>query len=47
MTLPDSNADATSSKYNVQIGEGKGIVIGDNPQVVQQLYGTPPEPQWI
>ena len=45
MTSPDSNADATSSKYNVQIGEGQGIVIGDNPQVVQQFYGTPSEPQ--
>ena len=31
MTSPASD-DATSSKYNVQIGEGKGIVIGDNPQ---------------
>ena len=45
MTSPDSNDDATSSKYHVQIGEGKGIVIGDNPQVVQQFYGTPSEPQ--
>jgi predicted NACHT family NTPase len=45
MTSPDSNADATSSKYNVQIGEGKGIVIGDNPHVVQQFYGPLSEPQ--
>lgn len=37
MTSPDSNDD--SSKYNVQIGEGKGIVIGDNPHVVQYFYG--------
>ena len=41
MTSPDSNDDATSSKYNVQIGEGKGIVIGDNAHVVQHFYGTP------
>ena len=26
---------ASQGKYNVQIGEGKGIVIGDNPQVTQ------------
>jgi hypothetical protein len=26
---------ASQGKYNVQIGEGKGIVIGDNPQVMQ------------
>jgi len=45
MTLPDSNDDATSSKYQVQIGEGQGIVIGDHAQVVQQFYGTPAEPQ--
>ena len=44
MTSPDSNDDATSNKYNVQIGEGKGIVIGDNPHVVQHFYGTPSEP---
>ena len=45
MTSPDSNDDATASKYNVQIGEGKGTVIGDNAQVVQHFYGTPAEPQ--
>src|SRR5258708_7712826 len=45
MTSPDSNDDATSSKYHVQIGEGKGIVIGDHAQVVQQFYGTSSEPQ--
>src|SRR5438105_3435419 len=39
MTSPDSNADATSNKYNVQIGESKGIVIGNNPHVVQHFYG--------
>ena len=44
MTSPDSNDDATSSKYHIQIGEGQGFVIGDNPQVVQQFYGTPSEP---
>jgi NACHT domain/HEAT repeats len=45
MTSPDSNDDAPSSKYNVQIGEGKGIVIGDHAHVVQQFYGAPAEPQ--
>ena len=45
MTSPDPNADETASTYNVQIGEGQGIVIGDNPHVVQQFYGTPTEPQ--
>ena len=45
MTSPDSNADETASTYNVQIGEGQGIVIGDNPHVVQHFYGTPTEPQ--
>ena len=45
MTSPDSNDDATSSKYHIQIGEGQGFVIGDNPQVVQQFYGTPLESQ--
>ncbi len=45
MTSPDSNDDATSSKYHVQIGEGKGIVIGDHAQVVQQFYGTSSESQ--
>ncbi len=44
MTSPDSNADTPPSKYTIQIGEGQGIVIGDNAQVTQ-LYGTPPEPQ--
>jgi len=29
---------ASKSKYNVQIGEGKGIIIGDNAQVTQ-TYG--------
>ena len=29
---------ASQSKYNVQIGEGKGIVIGDNAQV-HQTFG--------
>jgi hypothetical protein len=45
MTSTDSDADMTSSKYNVQIGEGQGTVIGDNPHVVQHFYSTPPEPQ--
>ncbi len=45
MISPDSNADATSSKYHVQIGEGQGIVIGDNPPVVQHFSGIPSEPQ--
>ena len=40
MTSPDSNDDATSNKYHVQIGEGQGIVIGDNAQVVQRS-GSP------
>jgi hypothetical protein len=31
---------ASQGKYNVQIGEGKGIVIGDNPQVTQ-TFGEP------
>jgi tetratricopeptide (TPR) repeat protein len=45
MTLPDSDADPSSSTYNVQIGEGsKGIVIG-NHAVVQQFYGVPAEPE--
>jgi hypothetical protein len=26
---------ASQGKYNIQIGEGKGIVIGDNTQVTQ------------
>jgi TPR repeat protein len=29
---------ASQGKYNMQIGEGKGIVIGDDAQVVQQFY---------
>jgi len=29
---------ASQGKYNVQIGEGKGIIIGDNAQVTQ-TYG--------
>ena len=45
MTSPDSNADATSSTYNVPIGEGKDAVIGDHPHVVQHFYGPPSEPQ--
>ncbi len=45
MKSPDSNDDTTSSKYNVQIGEGKGIVIGDNPHVEQHFYDTPAELQ--
>jgi hypothetical protein len=28
---------ASQGKYNVQIGEGKGIVIGDNAQVTQNF----------
>ncbi len=28
---------ASQGKYNVQIGEGKGIVIGDNAQVTQSF----------
>lgn len=31
---------ASQGKYNVQIGEGKGIVIGDNPQVTQTFGET-------
>jgi len=31
---------ASQGKYNVQIGDGKGIVIGDNPQVTQ-TFGEP------
>ncbi len=31
---------ASQGKYNVQIGEGKGIVIGDNAQVTQ-TFGEP------
>src|SRR5258708_22572327 len=45
MTLPDPNADTTSSKYNVQIGQAQGPVIGDNVHVEQHFYGTPLEPQ--
>jgi len=45
MTSPDSNADTTSSKYHVQIGEGKGIVIGDNTHVVQHFDRIPLESQ--
>ncbi len=45
MTSPDSNDDATSSKYHIPIDESQGIVIGDHAQVVQQFYGTPAEPQ--
>src|SRR5258708_34829973 len=45
MTSPDSDADSSSSTYHVQIGEGKGIVIGDHAQVVQQFYNAPTEPQ--
>jgi len=37
MTLPDPNADTTSSKFNVQIGEGKYIVIGDQAHVEYHL----------
>ena len=37
MIPPDSNADATSSKYQVQIGEGKYIVIGDQEHVEYHL----------
>ena len=45
MTSLDSNDEATASTYNVQIGEGKGIAIGDHAQIVQQFYGSPSEPQ--
>jgi predicted NACHT family NTPase len=45
MTSPDSKDDPSSSKYHVQISEGKGIVIGDNAQVVQHFYDAPTEPQ--
>ncbi len=45
MTSPDSNDDATSSKYHIHIGEGQGIVIGDNPHVEQHFYGFPSEQQ--
>ena len=45
MTSPDSNADSTSSTYNVQMGEGQGIVIGNQAHVVQHFYGAPSEPQ--
>ena len=31
---------ASQGKYNVQIGEGKGIVIGDNAQVTQTFGET-------
>jgi hypothetical protein len=31
---------ASQGKYNVQIGEGKGIVIGDNAQVTQTFDET-------
>ncbi len=31
---------AAQGKYNVQIGEGKGIVIGDNAQVTQTFGET-------
>jgi hypothetical protein len=31
---------ASQGKYNVQIVEGKGIVIGDNPQVTQTFGET-------
>ena len=37
MISPDSNDDTTSSKYNVQIGEGKYIVIGDQAHVEYHL----------
>jgi hypothetical protein len=37
MTSPDSNDDATASKYNVQIGEGRSIVIGDQAHVEYYL----------
>ncbi len=43
MKSPDSNDDATSSKYHIQIDEGQGIVIGDNPHVEQHFYGLPPK----
>src|SRR5205823_13155545 len=45
MIVPNSNDDATTSKYHVQIGGGQGIVIGDNSQVAQHFYGTSAEPQ--
>ncbi len=44
MTLPDPNTNITSSKYNVQIGQAHGPVIGDNVHVEQHFYGTPSEP---
>jgi predicted NACHT family NTPase len=37
MIPPDSNADASSSKYQVQIGEGKYMVIGDQAHVEYHL----------
>src|SRR6266567_7561938 len=36
---------ASQGKYNVQIGKGKGIVIGDNPHVEQHFYDTLTEQQ--
>jgi NACHT domain len=44
MTSPNSNSDAASNKYSVQIGSSEGTVIGDHPHVEQHFYNIPSKP---
>ena len=40
---PRPPQQASAGKYNVQIGEAQGTVIGDNAQVTMNLGGRPRE----